>query len=173
METPQNFSNGTKSKKILMSEHDEQAAFFDWVRLNRKLAPNLEAREAMELCYAVPNGFYSKSHKVQNNMKAEGLTRGILDVNLDYPLYATWGACPGLRLEFKYRKSPISKSIQTKIDAGDYLADLKLEQRRKRELLLKVGYQVKVIYSSAQAVWEVFNYLPFKMEDYQGIKEFL
>lgn len=176
-----------------MSEHQEQATFFQFVRLNRKHAKHADLRAAMELCYAIPNGFYSKSPKVITDMKAEGLTKGILDVNLDWPvaktkivpiheLEVTDGfigekkiiLCPGLRLEFKYRK-PHESTIKTqeKMESGLYLVDLSKKQKEKRELLLKAGYEVKVVYLAVQAIRTVFEYLPFEVHHYQGIKEYL
>jgi hypothetical protein len=158
-----------------MSEHDEQKTLFDWIRLNREHAPNLEVRKALKLCYAVPNGFYSKSHKVVNDMKAEGLTKGILDVNLDWPVFnfiCNANHLAGLRIEHKFRAS-ISAKIQAKIDTGNYIVDLSPEQKEKRELLIEAGYKVVVSYSAVQSIRTIFEYLPFKIEDYQGIREYL
>ena len=174
-------------------EHIEQVTFFDWVRLNREYAPNQDVKNAMNLCYSNQAGaalkqkqdasgnWYSPEGKY---LKAEGMTRGIPDVNLDYPAQGETYAYPesrcvavdifhGLRLEFKYRKPPISAKIQAKIDSSDYLTDLSPKQKIKRELLLAAGYQVKVVYSAKQAIREVFNYLPFEISDYQGVSEYL
>lgn len=172
-----------------MREHQEQTTFFDWVRRNREYALNLEVRKAMKLCYAVPNGaYYKDDYKRGLIMREEGLTPGVLDVSLDQPVFKNYVVTkngtpmvqlqksdiwPGLRIEFKYRKPPISKAIQEKIDTGAYLVDLSPEQKEMRKLLIGAGYKVSVVYSAAQAIREVFEYLPFDEKDYQGIKEFL
>ena len=83
-----------------MSEHDEQKTFFDWVRLNRWLAPSLEVRKAMKLCYSVPNGAHMGKAQA-GKMLAEGMTKGILDINLDWPV-----------IRFDCRQwSPISRDV--------------------------------------------------------------
>lgn len=186
----------------IMSEHQEQATFFQFVRLNRKHAKHADLRAAMELCYAVPNGpklekqEYLKWNKKTGKkekaywspegkwLKTEGLTEGILDVNLDWPssyeyfdsstLLVNGSSFNGLRLEFKYR-NPHEATIKTreKMESGLYLVDLSKKQKEKRELLLKAGYEVKVVYLAVQAIRTVFEYLPFDIEDYQGIKEYL
>jgi len=177
-------------------EHYEQSAFFDWVNLNIKCAPNIYTRKVLGLCYAVPNGFYSASKKIAHDMKMEGLRKGIPDINLDWHNlieYETpnehekiedgisWydrgkkillHAYAGLRIEMKYREK-ISEKIQKKIDTGNYIVDLRPEQKEKRELLIDAGYKFVVCYSCGQAVRTVYEYLPFKIEDYQGLKEFL
>lgn len=163
-----------------MSEHDEQVTFFDWVRLNREYAPSLEVRKAMKLCYAVPNGANLPKKKYQNKkgewktwspeakwLQEEGaLEPGIPDINLDWPVNHGWldEKCiqdvedyyHGLRIEMKYGKNKLTP-----------------EQEEKKELLEEAGFKVAVCYSASEAVKAVFEYLPFKQKDYQGIKEFL
>jgi len=147
-----------------MSEHDEQRTFFDWVRLNRWLAPNLEVRKAMKLCYSVPNGAHMGKAQA-GKMVAEGMTKGILDVNLDWPIviYDPKKHEPpqedikaGLRIEFKFGKNTLTK-----------------EQKEMKALLEEAGFKVAVCKSAQEGVRTVFKYLPFKVEDYQGLKEFL
>lgn len=157
-----------------MSEHDEQVAFFDWVRLNREHAPNPKVRNAMRLCYSIPNGAHMSKAQA-GKMKAEGMTKGILDINLDWPavLYQdenhNWHNYEidleklinekkfhGLRIEMKFSKNKLTP-----------------EQKEKKVLLEEVGFKVAVCYSAAEAVKAVFEYLPFEVSDYQGIKEFL
>jgi hypothetical protein len=171
-----------------MSEHSEQVCFFDWVRLNREYAPNLEVRKTMQLCYSVPNGANLPKKKYKNKkgeckiwsseakwLIAEGMTKGIPDINLDWPavLYQdenhNWHNYEidleklidekefhGLRLEMKFGKNKLTK-----------------EQKEKKALLEESGFRVAVCYSAAEAVKAVFEYLPFKESDYQGVKEFL
>ena len=151
-----------------MSEHNEQTTFFGWVKLNREYAPEPEVRKAMKLCYAVPNG--AKLEKIKDKrtgkiwspigkkLKAEGLTKGILDINLDWTAWDNdlYQMVPGLRIEMKFGKNKLSP-----------------EQKEKKELLEEAGYKVAVCYSASQAVRAVFEYLPFGENDYQGIREFL
>jgi len=143
-----------------MSEHDEQKTFFDWVGLNRQYAPNLEVRKALKLCYAVPNGAHMTIGQ-RGKMVGEGMTKGILDINLDWSVFAgridDWGAMdPGLRIEMKYGANKLTP-----------------EQKEKKKLLEEAGFKVAVCYSASEAVKAVFEYLSFKIKDYQGIKEFL
>jgi len=165
-----------------MSEHDEQKTLFDWIRLNRERAPSPGVRKAMELCYGIPNGAHMTKAQAAK-MKAEGMTKGILDVNLDWRAHDYIGVPGnkligraikyiGLRIEHKFRAS-ISTKIQTKIDTGNYIVDLSPEQKEKRELLIEAGYRVVVSYSGAQSIRTIFEYLPFRVDDYQGIREFL
>lgn len=159
-----------------MSEHEIQRNFFNWVLRNRKNSLNPELRNAMELCYSNQTGMPTNGYQAQK-AKIEGMTAGIPDVNLDWPKFQRVGlgarkegpiymVDSGLRLEFKYRKHPVSTDTQKKIDGGRYLIDLKPEQKKKRLLLIKVGYIYRVVYSVSQAISEVMEYLPFDKEDY-------
>jgi hypothetical protein len=165
-----------------MSEHDEQVTFFNWVRLNRKLAPNLEVREVMKLCYSnqtganLPKRKYKVSDPITGKsewrqwspegkwLREEGMTKGIPDIQLAVPvksagkknnLVDSHVLC-GLYIEMKFGGNKLTK-----------------EQSEIKILLEKYGYKVAVCYSAAEAVKAVFDYLPFKEKDYQGIKEFL
>lgn len=153
-----------------MSEHEIQRNFFNWVRRNipdtdrpeyTGYSKNPGIQNALSLCYAVNNN----AQKAQK-AKMEGLTKGILDANLDWPIFCGMLLIPGLRLEFKYRKPPVSAKIQGMIDTGNYLVDLSPKQKEKRELFLKAGYQVAVVYSVKQAIQVVIDYLPFPEVDY-------
>jgi hypothetical protein len=183
-----------------------QTAFFDWVRLNLQYCRNPELKKAFGLCYAVPNGGAFRQVLDKNTgkwwspegkrMKAEGMTAGILDVNLDVSSYGWAGTdgnlytthdslkpiydelfedeveLHGLRIEHKHRAN-ISPKIQAKIDTGNYIVDLSPEQKEKRELLIEAGHKVVVSYSVKQSVKAFFDYLPFEEKDYQGIREYL
>jgi hypothetical protein len=146
-------------------EHDEQVTFFEWVRLNREFAPNSQVRKAMRLCYSNQTGAHmSKAHAAK--MKAEGMTKGILDINLDWPIWKNYlkendlpcrdNCFPGLRIEMKFGKNKLTP-----------------EQKEIKKLLEEAGHKVVVCYSAQEAVSAVYEYLPFKAGDYQGIKEFL
>ncbi len=163
-----------------MSEHDEQVTFFAWVRLNREFAPDAQVRKAMRLCYAVPNGAHMSKAQAAK-MKAEGLTKGILDINLDC---SSWG---WLSADGKFLNG--DKNIDNKeIEKDDYnfahyhglRIEMKFgknkltpEQTEIKELLERAGFKVAVCYSAVEAVRAVYEYLPFEADEYQGIKEFL
>jgi len=172
----------------IKGEHQEQKTLFDWIYLNRDYAPNPEVRKVLKLCYAVINGANLPKKQYQDKsgnwktwssegkwLKEEGLTEGMPDVNLDWPVLYVDGNIleySGLRIEHKYRAS-ISPKIQALIDTGNYIVDLSSEQEEKRELLIEAGYHVVVSYSAVQSIRTIFEYLPFKIEDYQGIREYL
>jgi len=181
-------------------EHDMQVEFFNWVRLNLEYSRNKELKKALGLCYGVPNGSALKkvkSKKKEYNaktgkwkykywspegkrMKDEGMTAGMPDVNLDWPVleyigddfddYTRYYA--SLRIEHKYR-AKISPKIQALIDTGNYIVDLSAKQKDKRKLLIEAGHRVVVSYAVKQSVNAVFEYLPFEKKDYQGIREYL
>ena len=85
------------------SEHQSQAAFFDWWRAWAP-AHGYPAR----LGYSVPNGADLGGSRNRfahvKYLKAEGLTPGVLDVNIDIP----HGRFHGLRIEFKAGKNKLS-----------------------------------------------------------------
>lgn len=171
-----------------MSEHDEQKTFFDWVRLNRQYASNLEVRKAMKLCYAVPNGAHMTTGQ-RGKMVGEGMTKGILDINLDMPVtvYEIGSSDPFVKEARKYVKEPsgVSNIIRkqrkkvTKLFAGFRIEmkygknTLSKEQKEKKELLEEAGFQVAICYSAKEAIQAVIDYLPFQLADYVGVKEFL
>lgn len=143
-----------------MSEHDEQVAFFDWISLNISVlepasfnkvsipGKNPELLKALSLCYAVPNG--GKRHVViAIKLKREGVRHGFPDINLDYPV----GRWHGLRIEEKFGKNKLTKM-----------------QLIKKALLESVGFKYEVCYSAGEAVKALINYLPFRRQDYVGVK---
>ena len=80
-----------------MTEHQIQAAFFDWVR----------AKEAQDwrfgLIYAIPNG--GKRHiSVARKLKKEGAKSGIWDIAIDVPARGYNGA----RVEVKRPKQKLT-----------------------------------------------------------------
>lgn len=174
------------------TEHKMQVAFFNWIRLNLEYGLNKELKKALSLCYANPNGApMSDTQRIW--MVAEGMTKGMPDVNLDWPVagggwvWAETVECPegetvdvdvkitrsyhGLRIEHKHRDN-VSPKIQAKIDTGNYLVDLSPEQKEKRELLIEAGYKYVVSYSTKQSIRAVFDYLPFEKKHYQD-REYL
>ena len=146
-----------------MTEHDEQTTFFAWVELNREFAPNPEVRKVLKLCYSNQTGAHMSKAQAAK-MKAEGMTKGILDLNLDWSTKDAHEHQPmkihilyfGLRIEMKFGKNKLTP-----------------EQAEIKGLLEEAGYKVAVCYSAVEAIREVYEYLPFEKKDYQGIKEFL
>lgn len=129
------------------SEHGIQVGFFNWVRRNRKHSRNEGVRNALNLCYAVPNGL---STNQSQRAKMEGLTAGIPDISLDcrQSVYHTIKYV-GLRIEMKYGKNTLSEV-----------------QQKKRTLLVEAGYKYEVCKSTQEAIEAVMNYLPYPREDY-------
>ena len=145
-----------KKYKFSENEHGYQSAFFNWVRRNRKDSPNEGIRDALNLCYAVPNGL---STNQSQKAKMEGLTKGMPDVNLDWASereeenywgnYETVDDCYGLRIEFKYGRNTLTT-----------------DQKEKKVLLEKAGYKWVTCWTVKEAIEAVMNYLPFPVEDY-------
>jgi hypothetical protein len=82
------------SRSIDPSEHQIQAAYFEWWDLFAK-----QCRIPVQLCFAVPNGGLRKKG-VAGKLKAEGVRAGTSDVFLLVPK----GPFHGLVMEFKSRK---------------------------------------------------------------------
>lgn len=85
-------------------EHQEQKAFFDWVKLNQKRIPELKH------FFAIPNGG-ARHIAVAAKLKAEGVKSGQPDVELPVP---RGGFC-GLCIEFKADGGKPSESQIEKI----------------------------------------------------------
>jgi hypothetical protein len=77
------------------SEHQHQAAFFMWLRESSRLQTDEALRDALKWAHSIPNaaagrkGFKTRSGHVLPplqavKMKAEGLTKGVLDIRVDY-----------------------------------------------------------------------------------------
>lgn len=161
-------------------EHKEQATFFAWVRLNMEHAPNPHVKEIMEIAYGIPNGANLSKKSYQNKkgewktwspeakwLKEEGsLNAGIPDINFPVPVFKKAESNPVYASVMKYAGLYIEMKIDKKKPSK--------EQKRKKYLLEKVGYQkVEVCYSAVEAIRTVYDYLPFKKCDYQGISEYL
>ena len=156
-----------------MSEHGNQVEFFLWVTANELYNKRPEIKAAMGLCYAVPNG--GMFPKRQNNkgkwwspvakkMKAEGMTEGMPDINLD--VHTDKGGYPGLRIEMKSRKTPLSDNLMKKHRAEEYLVDLSDVQKEKRLLLINAGFRYVICYTAAEAKKAVIDYLPYDKNNY-------
>lgn len=120
------------------SEHAIQAAYFQWVRL---------AYPGTKLIYAVPNAA-KRGPALASWMKAEGLTAGIPDINIDIPrtppymAFVPTGGFHGMRIE--------TKSIKGK------LTD---EQAEAHKQLQKAGYFVTVCRDTESMILQTKIYL--------------
>ena len=114
-----------------MSEHQEQAALFEWAAIKSRQIPELA------YLYAVPNGGFR--HKATAaKLKAEGVKRGVPDVALPVargPYHGCW-------IEMKYGKNKPTSS-----------------QERWMEFLRGQGHYVTVCYSWEEASRELMDYL--------------
>ena len=63
----------TTSKLPTRSEHDEQVAVFNWIRLNDSRFPGLS------LAFAIPNGG-KRNKATAGRLKAEGVMAGVPDI---------------------------------------------------------------------------------------------
>lgn len=86
------------------SEHDIQAAYISWVRLQEKTDIRYW------FIYHVPNGGHR--HKaVAAKMRASGTRPGILDISCDYPVACVGNVwAPGARIEFKAGKNKTTEA---------------------------------------------------------------
>jgi len=127
-----------------MSEHNEQATFFDWINLMIPTYPELHP-----LFFAVPNGANLAGDRriramQMNKLKREGLVPGVSDT----VFMAGHGGYLGLVLEFK---TPERKSER---DGG--LSEQQMEFLRAARMQ---GYMAAVAYGADDAVSIVSRYL--------------
>lgn len=114
-----------------MSEHDEQAAFFEWCKLNETKYPELA------YFYAIPNGG-KRSISVAHKLKAEGVKSGVLDTHLP----VRHGAFIGLWIEFKFGRNTLTD-----------------EQHAWLDFLVAQHHRVYVCYNSFEAIAITLEYL--------------
>ena len=117
-----------------MSEHDEQAALFEWAAVRQGVYPELE------LMHAIPNGG-KRDKAVAGKLRAEGVKAGVPDVCLPVPS----GPYHGLYIEMKYGDNQPTP-----------------EQRRFIMALRGQGYQVVIANGWEIASGEILNYLTRK-----------
>ena len=77
-----------------MSEHDEQAALFEWMAWNEPRLPDLW------FAYAIPNGTRT-TIRIAKRMKDEGVKKGVPDIHLP----VARGRYHGLYIEMKVGKN--------------------------------------------------------------------
>lgn len=114
-----------------MSEHDEQAALFQWAHYQQSITPELA------MLYAIPNGGHR--HKaVAAKMKAEGVKSGVLDVCLPVARQGYHG----LYIEMKYGRNKPTP-----------------EQQEWARRLTEQGYKTVFCWSFYEAKNELEEYL--------------
>lgn len=118
--------------KVKTTEHAEQKAVCDWWRLAHKIY-----RLPEWILYAVPNGG-ARNVVTGAMLKAEGVRKGALDLNLDAPA----GEFHGLRLEMKLKPNHVSAEQQAFLD---YYTD--------------ANYCAAVCWSATEAIDAVKRYL--------------
>lgn len=132
------------------SESSHQKAFVSWARDSARLQTDPDRRDALLWLHSTPNGFpvpqkTPAAFGIINRMRAEGMTKGIPDVRLDYVRRDAAGAiaCPGLLLEFKKKKG----------------GRLEPEQAACVEYLRRQGYRVEIVFTWAEAARLVVEYM--------------
>ena len=124
---------GTKLKKVIPSEHNEQTRFVSHVRTFYPFLADLVA--------AVPNGG-PRSARQGKRLKDEGMLAGYPDLIIDYPAHGY----PGLRIETKR----VEKGV------------ISPEQRRVIRALRSAGYAVAVARGCDEALDVLKAYLAGK-----------
>lgn len=118
-------------------EHDEQSAYFDWVRWN-------ECRdERFQQIYAIPNG-QLRSTAIGVRLKREGVRAGVLDINIDVPS----GKYHGARIEMKAGRNRPTKKQAEQIERNE-----------------KFGYVSTVCWSAAEAILFTMAYFGAGMNE--------
>lgn len=119
---------------VKISEHAEQVAIFEWVKLNTAKYPQLEN------LFAIPNGG-KRSARTGAMLKAEGVKAGVPDLCLMYPCKGYHG----LFVELKKRNGKPS--------------DISPAQQKWINKLNQGGYLAKVAYGAKEAVQIIIDYL--------------
>jgi hypothetical protein len=114
-----------------MSEHTEQAAFFEWCNVNSLRHPELT------YFYAIPNGG-KRSIGTAVKLRAEGVKSGVLDTHLPVKR----GAFIGLWIEFKVGHNALTPA-----------------QMRWSAWLKQHGHYVDVCYTWERAAEVTLEYL--------------
>lgn len=115
-----------------MSEHGEQAAFFEYCAYRQGEYP------CLKWMHAIPNGGL-RDKKNAAIMSREGVKRGIFDVFLPY---ATKRGYHGLYIEFKFGKNKLTA-----------------EQKEFVAYVESAGYKTAVAYSAEEAIEVLEEYL--------------
>lgn len=121
-----------------MSEHNTQAAFFDWL--------NVANIQGVELAFAVPNGG-QRHPAVAAKLKKEGVKPGVPDVLLP----VARGGFIGLSIEFKHGDGNPTK-----------------DQRERITAMQKEGWCVVVCWDWQAAARLVQGYMGMMMIQHKG-----
>jgi len=114
------------------TEHQDQAALFEWASRQERRYPELQ------LMHAIPNGGHR--HKaVAARLKSEGVKPGVPDICLP----VARGTCHGLYIEMKRKGS----------------GKVRPEQKEWHRSLAEQGYRVEVCWSWAEAMDVIVDYL--------------
>ena len=126
------------SIQVYGSEHQEQAALFEWAAWHSERVP------ALQLMFAIPNG--GKRDKVTAaRMKTEGVKSGVPDICLP----VARRGFHGFYIELKVGANKPSK-----------------EQLRWLEALTLEGYMTDVSYGWTEAAHKIIRYLGLYPSDY-------
>lgn len=127
-----------------MSEHDEQAALFEWAAL----MSNRPGFEPLRWLFAIPNGG-KRDPATAGRLKAEGVKAGVPDVCLPLPRYAADGTIAhGLFIELKVKPN------RTTAAQDEWI-----------EYLNEAGYLAVVCYSWQEAARVITEYLDASEEE--------
>jgi hypothetical protein len=103
-------------RSMIASEHENQVALFQWMKLHEVTYP------ALKNAFAIPNGTRT-SPRVAARMKAEGVLKGVSDIFLPHPA----GKFHGLFIELKAgkgRASPEQKAFIAAMMSAGYCAEV-------------------------------------------------
>jgi hypothetical protein len=117
--------------KLTRSEHEEQSAFFDWVKMFKKSYP------ALWWTHSIPNAA-RRSKQLAAFMRREGLTAGVFDVFVPWPA----NGYHGLWIEFKRPPNKLTK-----------------QQEQFGAEMVRRGFKVAVVYTANAAIELVREYL--------------
>lgn len=135
---PREIMTMAQFRAVQASEHQEQAALFEWAAWHTERVP------ALRLMYAVPNGG-KRDKATAARLKAEGVKAGVPDICL--PIARN--GYHGFYIELKVGTNKPTKEQLQWLDA------LRLE-----------GYMVDVSYGWIEAAHKIIRYLGLYPEDY-------
>ena len=124
-----------------MSEHDQQAALFEWAE--RKIN---QGWKALKLMYAIPNGG-ERNVIVATRLKAEGVKPGVPDVCLAIPK----APYHSLYIEMKDKDT---KGSKVKPNQEIWALELRL-----------AGHRVEVAWDWIEAAQIICNYLGWRFDE--------
>ncbi len=121
-----------------MSEHSEQVALFQALKLTERQEP------ALTWAFAIPNGFYSTPAQ-KRKMRDEGLRRGVWDIFVPIPRNGKHG----LFIEMKFGDNKLTPD---QMAFGDYAKDAGYECRVAYDW--EAAYGLICAYLGIEPYWE-------------------